>query len=34
MSKIADPKLKMFIEFFQSQGVKFIDDETGEEIKV
>ena len=32
--KIKDPKVKMFIEFFSSQGVKFIDSETGEELEV
>lgn len=33
MSKeITDPKLKMFMEFFESQGVKFVDMKTGEMI--
>lgn len=30
--KVSDPKLKMFIDFFKTQGVKFVDHETGEEI--
>jgi hypothetical protein len=28
--KITDPKLRMFMEFFESQGVKFVDVDTGE----
>lgn len=28
-----DPRLNAFIEFFNSQGVKFVDEKTGEEIK-
>ena len=28
-----DPRLDAFIEFFNSQGVKFVDQDTGEEIK-
>lgn len=28
--KITDPKLRMFMEFFESQGVKFVDADTGE----
>jgi hypothetical protein len=31
--KIKDPRLRMFIEFFNQQGVKFVDSETGEELK-
>ena len=32
MDKITDPKLKMFIEFFKTQGVRFVDADTGKEI--
>lgn len=28
-----NPRLNAFIEFFEKQGVKFIDSDTGEEIK-
>ena len=31
-SRITNPELKMFIEFFKTQGVKFVDAETGKEI--
>ena len=27
-----DPKMKLFIEFFESQGVTFVDADTGEKI--
>lgn len=29
---IKDLKLKIFMDFFESQGVKFVNHETGEEI--
>lgn len=32
--KITNPKIADFIKFFQSQGVKFVDAETDEEITV
>ena len=32
VSKIKDPRTNLIIEFFESQGVKFIDSETGETI--
>lgn len=34
MTKLNDPLGQAFIEFFESQGVKFVDAETGEEINV
>ena len=34
MRKKMKPEALAFIKFFQSQGVKFVDDETGEEINV
>ena len=32
MRKITDPKTKLFMEFFESQGFTFVDAETGERI--
>lgn len=32
MTKLSDPLGKAFIEFFQEQGVKFVDVKTGKEI--
>lgn len=32
MTKLNDPLGKAFIEFFKSQGVKFVDVDTGKEI--
>lgn len=32
MKKIKDPRANLIIEFFESQGIKFIDSETGEDI--
>lgn len=33
--KITDPKTKLFIEFFSKEmGAKFVDADTGEEIKI
>ena len=32
MKKISDPRTNAFIKFFESQGVKFIDVESGEKI--
>lgn len=33
--KIVDPKTKLFMEFFSKEmGCKFIDGDTGEEIKI
>ena len=35
MKKINNPKLKLFMEFFSKEmGAKFIDADTGEEIKI
>lgn len=35
MSKITDPKTRLFMEFFEKEmGVKFVDAETGERISV
>ena len=33
MTTLNDPVGKQFIEFFRTQGVKFINADTGEEIK-
>lgn len=33
MTTLNDPVGKQFIEFFKTQGVKFINADTGEEIK-
>ena len=30
--KVTDPKLSAFIKFFNSQGIKFVDHETKEEL--
>lgn len=33
--KITDPKTELFMEFFSKEmGVKFVDVDTGEEIKI
>ena len=32
MTKLNDPLGKAVIEFFKSQGIKFVDAETGKEI--
>lgn len=32
MRRVVDPKTKLFMEFFESQGFKFVDAETGERI--
>ena len=32
--KITDPIGEAFIEFCKTQGIKFVDTDTGEEIKV
>ena len=34
MTTLNDPAGKMFIEFFESQGAKFIDADTGERLTV
>jgi len=33
MAKKVDARAEAFMEFFRKQGVKFVDVETGEEIK-
>lgn len=35
MNRIIDPKTKLFMEFFSKEtGAKFVDADTGEEIKL
>lgn len=33
MTKLSDPLGQAFIEFFEAQGIKFVDARTGEQIR-
>ena len=34
MKRKLKPEARAFIEFFRTQGIKFIDNETGEELEI